>query len=196
MNYYEYTKHGVVVAAVQLRHNTWSDMCNLLGDIISEDNPRRYGRHGDYENTEGDQPPYYNLTVPTRYGNVDVLHGQWVVKTGSGSLWVYSYDDFKDLFRPSNYIARYKPSGSLSFDVERFESGEMPMLRNGTAVDTIIVDKPLGRLVGFVSENNDGIFKKMTWFLNGANELGVEYDLVYDVIEGKQNENANIYYRY
>ena len=32
MNYYEYTKYGVVVAAVQLRHNTWSDMCNLLYD--------------------------------------------------------------------------------------------------------------------------------------------------------------------
>lgn len=69
--------------AVRVSWSTWSELCDLLGDIVSPENP---GRTVDGENGEAS----LELTLPTLDGDVVVHQGDWVVK----GVCRYTSDEF------------------------------------------------------------------------------------------------------
>jgi hypothetical protein len=89
----QYRKRPVVIEAVQLRWNTWQEMCTFLGDIISVDNP---GRNVDtYSDTCGEVgPPWIELTIPTLEGDHIARHGDWIIRGVNGEFYPCKPDIF------------------------------------------------------------------------------------------------------
>ena len=89
----KYRKKPVVIEAIQLRWTTWNEICDFLGDIISEDNP---GRNSDsYSDACGEEGPYIELTIPTLEGDHIARHGDWIIKGISGEFYPCKPDIFE-----------------------------------------------------------------------------------------------------
>ena len=81
----KYRKKPVVVEAVQLRWDTWNEMCEFAGvGKVSEDHP---------EGTMHDQNGYpvadgeIAMFVPTLNGVTLARQNDWIIKGTSGELW-------------------------------------------------------------------------------------------------------------
>ena len=90
----KFRKKPVVIEAVQLRWTQWADVCALLGDIISQDNPARSVET--FSDTCGEQgPPWIELTIPTLEGNHVAKHGDWIIKGIAGEFYPVKPDIFQ-----------------------------------------------------------------------------------------------------
>ena len=89
----KFRKKPVVIDAVQLRWTTWNEVCEFLGDIISADNP---GRNVEtYSDTCGEVgPPYIEITIPTKEGDMIAQHGDWIIKGIVGEFYPCKPDIF------------------------------------------------------------------------------------------------------
>ena len=89
----KFRKKPVVIEAVQVRWSQWGELCELLGGIISEDNPGRYAIDysddcGEGWNGPDERPgPFIEVTIPTLEGDMIARHGDWVIKGVEGELY-------------------------------------------------------------------------------------------------------------
>lgn len=86
------------------------------------------------------------------------------------------------------------PTARLKFDKQRFDAGELPVLRNGKLVKGVIVDdlNPHAvRLIGFVQMHAGEPFEMLTWKIDtGTSLLGSGFDLVYPNVKNN-DQNAD-----
>lgn len=74
-----YRKKPVVIEAVQLSWRTWSDLCALMGDAISDGNPGRFDCRTSSATVcpvTGEEGPLMELTIPTLEGPLVARHGE------------------------------------------------------------------------------------------------------------------------
>jgi len=88
----KYRKKPVVIDAVQLNWKNWNAVCELLGDLVSDKNPGKYGLASD---TCGEQEPYINLEISTMEGIMLALHGDYIIKGVSNEFYPCKPDIFK-----------------------------------------------------------------------------------------------------
>lgn len=86
----KYRKKPVVIEAIQLNWENWSDICNFLGGIISEENPGRY--------QEGSNGELMELTIPTIEGNMVAKHNDWIIKGVNGEFYPCKPDIFEKTY--------------------------------------------------------------------------------------------------
>lgn len=87
------------IEAVQLRWTNWNEVCEFLGDIISEQNP---GRNSDEcSDSCGEEPPYIELTIPTLEGDHTAKHGDWIIKGLAGEFYPCKPDIFAQKYMPA-----------------------------------------------------------------------------------------------
>jgi hypothetical protein len=95
-----YRSKIVEIEAVQLTWKTWSDVCELLGDIINKENPGRDVTT--YSDTCGEASPYIELTIPTLEGDMTAKHGDFIIKGLEGEFYPC---------KPSVFSAKYELVG-------------------------------------------------------------------------------------
>lgn len=96
----KFRKLPVEIEAVQLRWTNWStEVCNLLGDIISETNPGRSVQT--FSDTCGEEGPYIELTIPTLEGDHIARHGDWIIKGVAGEFYPCKPDIFAATYEPA-----------------------------------------------------------------------------------------------
>lgn len=88
----KYRKKPVVIEAVQLRWSTWNELCEFLGNIISESNAGRNSLK--YSDTCGEEEPYIELTIPTLEGDHIARHGDYIIKGVQGEFYPCKPDIF------------------------------------------------------------------------------------------------------
>ena len=94
----KFRKKPVVIEAVQLRWTTWNEVCEFLGDIVSENNP---GRNVDSSSdTCGEDGPFLELTLPTLEGEHVARHGDWIIKGVKGEFYPCKPDIFEATYEP------------------------------------------------------------------------------------------------
>jgi len=89
----KFRKKPVVIEAVQLRWANWQELCEFLGDIISEENPGR--NVSTYSDACGEQAPFIELTIPTLEGEHVAKHGDWIIKGVQGEFYPCKPDIFE-----------------------------------------------------------------------------------------------------
>lgn len=88
----KFRKKPVVIDAVQLRWTQWTQVCDLLGEIISSENP---GRNSDaFSDTCGEHAPYLEITIPTLEGDHIAQHGDWIIRGVKGEFYPCKPDIF------------------------------------------------------------------------------------------------------
>jgi hypothetical protein len=89
-----YRKKPVEIDAVQLCWKNWSEVCDFLGNIISEKNPGRNVEH--YSDACGEVAgPYIEITIPTLEGDMIAKHGDYIIKGIKGELYPCKPDIFE-----------------------------------------------------------------------------------------------------
>jgi hypothetical protein len=88
----KFRKKPVVIEAVQLNYKNWNDVCDLLGSIVSPENPAR--NTAEYSDTCGEEGPYIELTIPTLEGDHLAKHGDWIIKGVKGEFYPCKPDIF------------------------------------------------------------------------------------------------------
>ena len=93
-NMQQYRKRPVVVEALQLCWNTWDEMCDFLGGIVSVKNPARNVET--FSDKCGERGPYWiELTIPTLEGDHVARHGDWIIKGIQGEFYPCKPDIFE-----------------------------------------------------------------------------------------------------
>lgn len=88
----KYRKRPVVIDAVQLCWKNWNEVCDLLGDIVSDENPGR--SVSGCSDACGEHPPYIELTIPTLEGKYFARHGDWIIRGVQGEFYPCRPDIF------------------------------------------------------------------------------------------------------
>ncbi len=89
----KFRKKPVEIEAVQLCWATWSEVCEFLGDIVSELNQGRTVET--YSDTCAESGPYIELTIPTLEGDHIARHGDWIIRGVSGEYYPCKPDIFE-----------------------------------------------------------------------------------------------------
>ena len=90
-------KRPVEVEAVQLNWKNWQDVCELLGGIISPENPARsVDTFSDRCGEVG--PQWIELTIPTLEGNHIAKHGDWIIRGVHGEFYPCKPDIFEKTY--------------------------------------------------------------------------------------------------
>lgn len=78
----KFRKKPVVIEAVQLRSESWSEVCALLGPALRAENPRGAMAipRDQASDTCGEVSPFVALNVRTAHGEIAVVrHGDWII---------------------------------------------------------------------------------------------------------------------
>lgn len=94
----KYRKKPVEIDAVQVSWKTWSEVCDLVGSIISDGNPARHATG--YSDHCGDASPYIEFTIPTLEGDMIARHGDWIIRGVKGEFYPC---------KPDIFVATYEP---------------------------------------------------------------------------------------
>ena len=87
-----YRKKPVVIEAVQLCFANWGEICDFLGDIISEDNP---GRSSLSCSESCGESEFIEVTIPTLEGDQVARHGDFIIRGVQGDLYPCKPDIFR-----------------------------------------------------------------------------------------------------
>lgn len=88
----KYRKKPVVIEAVQLRWDTWSEMCEFAGvGRLIDGNPE--GRHADDGDTIG-------LDIFTLEGVMHASENDWIIKGVKGEIYPCKDEIFKMTYEP------------------------------------------------------------------------------------------------
>lgn len=90
----KFRKKPVVVDAVQLRWDTWSDMCDFAGvGILADGKPQ--GCYVDHEGRESKNScDRIGLFIPTLEGLMLASEGDWIIRGVNGELYPCKPDIF------------------------------------------------------------------------------------------------------
>lgn len=94
----KFRKKPVVIEAVQLLWKNWSQICDLLGDVIGPHNPGRNSQEA--SDPCGEQAPYIELTIHTLEGDHTAKHGDWIIKGVKGEFYPCKPDIFAATYEP------------------------------------------------------------------------------------------------
>jgi lipopolysaccharide export system protein LptA len=77
----KFRKKPVEVEAVQLKWSTWGEVCEFLGDVVSEQNSGYNIGADEVSDTCGEAgPEYIALKVTTTHGEEAIVrHGDWII---------------------------------------------------------------------------------------------------------------------
>ena len=92
----KYRKKPVVIEAIQLKWTNWNEVCDFLGDIISEKNPAR--DVATYSDKCGEVEPYIEITIPTLEGDHVAKHGDFIIKGVQGEFYPCKPDIFEQTY--------------------------------------------------------------------------------------------------
>lgn len=95
----KYRKKPVVIEAVQLKWETWGEICDFVGDIVTPENPAR--SVDDCSDTCGEAPPFIEMTIPTLEGNHIAKHGDYIIKGVKGEFYPCKPDIFEATYEPA-----------------------------------------------------------------------------------------------
>lgn len=88
----KFRKKPVVVAAVQLRWDTWSEMCEFAS--VSPDGP-----HG-----VPDFAPEIAMVIPTLEGEMTARENDWIIRGVQGELYPCKPDIFATTYEPVDRV--------------------------------------------------------------------------------------------
>ena len=88
----KFRKKPVVIEAVQLRWDTWNEVCNFAG--VSDDPARPHGCYVD------DDPDIIGLLIPTLEGTMRARQDDWIIRGVSGELYPCKPDIFEKTYEP------------------------------------------------------------------------------------------------
>src|SRR3990167_942337 len=89
-----FRKKSVTIEAVYLSWGTWSSVCDVVGDVISPENPARSVET--FSDTCGEPGPMYiEFDIPTLEGVHTAKHGDWIIKGVKGELHLCKPDIFE-----------------------------------------------------------------------------------------------------
>lgn len=97
----KYRAKPVEIEAVQLCWKNWSDVCALVADAISEENPARYMTDPQAVSDACDeQGPFIELTLTTMHGERAVFrHGDFIIPDGKpGTFYPCKPDVFRNKY--------------------------------------------------------------------------------------------------
>jgi hypothetical protein len=98
-----FRRKPVAVEAVQLNWRNWNAVCDLLGGIVSPENPGR--TVATYSDTCGEQTTaeagWIELTIPRLEGNLIAWHGDWIIKGVKGEFYPCKRDVFAEIYEPA-----------------------------------------------------------------------------------------------
>ena len=84
----KYRKKPVVIEAVQLRWDTWSEMCDFIGVGKLKD-----GKPEGKQNGEA-----IGLLIPTLEGLMEAKENDWIIKGVKGEIYACKPDIFKQTY--------------------------------------------------------------------------------------------------
>ena len=99
----KYRKKPVVIEAVQLRWDTWNEVCEFVGDTISPDSPAWNIGPDEASDTCGESgPDYIAFYVTTTHGEQAVVrHGDWIIPDSRpGTFYPCKPDIFDATYEP------------------------------------------------------------------------------------------------
>lgn len=103
-----FRKKPVEIQAVQLRWTQWDEVCELLGDALTTENPNgaREIPPEEASDTCGEVGPnYIALNVRTTHGEIAVVrHGDWIIPEKEPGRFYPC--------KPDVFTATYEPSGT------------------------------------------------------------------------------------
>lgn len=91
----KYTINNIEIQAVQLRWNTWGELCETFPGVINAKNSARISFV--YSDDCGESPPFMEIDIPVLSGKMLVKHGDFVFKTKSGQHYACPPYIFKKL---------------------------------------------------------------------------------------------------
>lgn len=98
-----FRKKGIIIEAIQLKWETWGEICKFVGDAISETDPGWVITAEDATDTCGEPgPDYIAFTVTTTSGEkVIVRHGDWIIPDYKpGTFYPCKPDLFEATYEP------------------------------------------------------------------------------------------------
>ena len=87
----------MVIEAVQLRWDTWGEMCDLLGEKFFASGGR--GNEG-VRDAEG--RPRISLLIPTLEGTMQADENDWIIRGVKGELYPCKPDIFAATYEPAD----------------------------------------------------------------------------------------------
>lgn len=101
-----YVAQKKTVTAVQLCWKNWSEVCDIAGPYINENNHGQSSGHITPDDTCGEKwTGYIYLKLPTKYVKSqdrddwkEAIHGNWIVKDSNGDLEILSCAEFHDRY--------------------------------------------------------------------------------------------------
>lgn len=118
-----FRKQPVEVEAVQLNWTNWSEICEFLGNIISDENPARNVDR--FSSDCGEEGPFIELTIPTLEGNHVASHGDWIIKGVKGEFYPCKPDIFDMTYEP--VLSPISKLGSLT-NLKKFSTTRQDIL--------------------------------------------------------------------
>lgn len=99
----KYKKKPVVIEAVQLTWENWSEICDHAGVDPNGNQPN--GVYVDAEGNTHDHPPddgaKLGLSIPTLEGTMLAVEGDWVIKGVQGEIYPCKPDIFAATYEPA-----------------------------------------------------------------------------------------------
>lgn len=97
----KFRKKAVVIEAVQLRWDTWSEMCDFAG--VGPDHEHQ--PHGVFVDDDGNitddgATGHMGLLIPTLEGNMLAREGDWIIRGVAGELYPCRPDIFEATYEP------------------------------------------------------------------------------------------------
>lgn len=96
-----FRKKPIVIEAVQLRWETWSEVCEFVGNVISPTNPAREISEEQTSSTCGEVgPEYIEFDVITTHGDTATIrHGDWIIPDSKpGTFYPCKPDVFENTY--------------------------------------------------------------------------------------------------
>lgn len=96
----KFRKKPVVIDAIQLRWDTWVDVCDLIGEFPA-------GMRGVFVGPNGlasDEPQpgsRIGLVIPTLEGHMLATEGDWIIKGVQGEFYPCKPDIFAETYEPA-----------------------------------------------------------------------------------------------
>lgn len=93
----KFRKKPVVIEAVQLCWKNWNEICDFVGDIISNDNPGKNSGNK-CSDTCGEESPFIEIIIPTLEGEMKAMHGDFIIKGVNGEFYPCKPDIFEKTY--------------------------------------------------------------------------------------------------
>lgn len=98
----KFRKKPVVVEALQLRWDTWSEMCDFVGVGMTEVNGSKptgcYTGPDGKPMGNGETSPTIGLLIPTLEGTMLANQGDWIVRGVNGEFYPVKNDIFESTY--------------------------------------------------------------------------------------------------